>query len=62
MIVLSVVDNLISVTDRRNNTFNVKFRTPMSDIKIGDQLTIRYQGLDNNVPRFPIAVAIRDYE
>ena len=59
-----------STPDRR--TFRVRPRGTQEDRKvlfrngsnyIGQQLTVRYQELtDDGVPRFPVGIAIRNYE
>jgi hypothetical protein len=60
------------VTDIRNNEFQVRPRGSLNkrrewyqrgDEFIGKKLTIRFQELsDKGVPRFPVGIAIRDYE
>ena len=60
------------VKDLRNNEFHIRPRGTIEERKnlfqignelIGKQLTIRYQELsEKGVPRFPVAIAIRDYE
>lgn len=60
-------------TTAKGNTFNVKLEGNLNYLKEcfnkpslwkGKKLTVRYQGLSgkNKVPRFPVGVAIRDYE
>ena len=60
------------VKDERGNTFPVRPRGSIDKRRewflnkhefIGKQLTIRYQELsDKGVPRFPVGIAVRDYE
>lgn len=56
---------------KKGETFNVKMKGSLDNLAkylnnkkvIGKQLTVRYQGFTNgDVPRFPVGVAIRDYE
>lgn len=63
---------LLKVIDPRNNEFLVRCRGTFEERKtwlkkpelvVGKQLTIRYQELSvYGVPRFPVGIAIRDYE
>lgn len=63
---------MLIVLDRRGNQFQVRMRGDMErrriwyqnpELIIGKEITIRYQELSiYGVPRFPIGVAVRDYE
>lgn len=63
---------LLRVRDIRGNEIVIRFRAPLVERRkwlqdpnsvIGKQATIRYQELSpDGVPRFPVGVAIRDYE
>ena len=55
------------------NTFNAKMKGDIDRLReyfnnhslwLGKKLTVQYQGLTNKngVPRFPVGIAIRDYE
>jgi hypothetical protein len=63
---------IYTVEDLRGNKFTIRPRGTMEERRklyengkkiLGKKLTIRYQELsENGVPRFPVAIAIRDYE
>ena len=57
---------------KKGDTFNAKMKGALTGLKkyldapnkvIGKKLTVRYFGMTNgNVPRFPVGIAVRDYE
>jgi hypothetical protein len=63
---------MLKVQDSRNNEFLIRMRGPVErrrtwyeqpNLILGKQVTIRYQELtDKGVPRFPVGIAVRDYE
>ena len=63
---------MLMVRDSRNNEFLIRMRGPVErrrnwyehqDLILGASVTIRYQELtDKGVPRFPVGIAVRDYE
>ena len=63
---------ILIVRDARGNELPVRFRAPIEerrrwfenpDLVLGKRATIRYQELTpDGIPRFPVGVAIRDYE
>jgi len=63
---------ILKVKDERGNEFSIRMRASFEErvkwlkepsLVIGKNVTIRYQELSTyNVPRFPVGVAIRDYE
>jgi len=63
---------ILKVRDERGNEFSIRMRASFEErikwlkdpsLVIGKNVTIRYQELSTyNVPRFPVGVAIRDYE
>lgn len=63
---------LLIVQDSRGNTFPIRMRGDLErrrewflrqDLVLGKEVTIRYQELSiYGVPRFPVGIAIRDYE
>jgi DNA ligase-1 len=53
---------VFSVRPKGNKAYRKKLYAELDD-HIGKNLTVKYQGLtDNGIPRFPVGVAIRDYE
>ncbi len=63
---------LFKVRDKRGNEFNIRMRGSISqrrewfenpDQVIGKKVTLRFQELSiHGVPRFPVGIALRDYE
>lgn len=63
---------ILIIRDARGNELPVRFRAPIEerrrwfenpDLVLGKKATIRYQELTpDGIPRFPVGVAIRDYE
>jgi len=64
-IILNIINNVFYVQDCRKNIFPVKMREDSENIQnpIGKEITIRYHELlIDGIPKYPIGIAIRDYE
>jgi hypothetical protein len=63
-IIVSIENGKLRVKDIRNQVFILETREyiEVNNNLIGKNITFRYQELVNNIPKGPIAIAIRDYE